>query len=65
MTTSWIQTSASNLNWNSLACDSTGQYVVATVYNGGIWRSTNFGSTWTQTTAPTANWNSITSSSTG
>jgi hypothetical protein len=68
----WRQTSASITNWQSIASDSTGQYLAAVVSNGGgvtsgggIYKSSNSGSTWTPTSAPTRNWQSISSSSNG
>jgi hypothetical protein len=42
-----------NGNWQSVACDLTGQYLVATAQGqGGIWRSTDGGQNWSQTDAP-------------
>ena len=37
---------------SEIACDWTGQYVVAACYNDGVYRSTNYGQTWTKTSAP-------------
>ena len=37
---------------SDIACDWTGQYVVAACYNDGVYRSTNYGQTWTKTSAP-------------
>lgn len=37
---------------SQIACDWTGQYIVAACYNDGVYRSTNYGQTWTKTSAP-------------
>ena len=66
---SWKRSNAIAAAWTSIASDETGQYFVAVVYGGTIWRSTDRGSNWNQVTGTglpaTANWNSITSSSNG
>jgi hypothetical protein len=55
----WTQTSAPIANWQTLASSSDGSKLVAAVYNGGIYISTNSGATWALTTAPSTNWTSI------
>jgi hypothetical protein len=37
---------------SQIACDWSGQYIVAACYNDGIYRSTDYGQTWTKTSAP-------------
>jgi hypothetical protein len=45
---SWNQLiNAPKLNYKSIACDSTGQYVTATVFSGQIYSSSDYGVTWT------------------
>ena len=65
----WTQTSAPNTNWYSVASSSDGTNLVAVTSgefaNGGIYISTDSGTTWTQTTAPGAGWLSVASSSDG
>lgn len=49
----WIQTSApTNLSWNSIASSSDGTKLAAAASPGGIFTSTNSGTTWIQTSAP-------------
>lgn len=52
-------TGAPSANWNSICCNSTATIVAATVFNGGIWISTDSGTTWTQSTAPGGPWQRI------
>jgi hypothetical protein len=58
-----------DLNWISVASDSTGSNLVAAALTGDIWTSTNAGVTWTdQTPSGTAhslNWASVASDPTG
>ncbi len=61
----FVQTSATNLNWNGIACSADGTKIVAESSGGGIWISTNSGDTWMQTSAPNTNWNGIVSSTDG
>jgi photosystem II stability/assembly factor-like uncharacterized protein len=65
----WTQSepkeSLSQQNWQSICCDSTGQYQSACVYNGGIYNSSDFGKTWTESNATQQNWSSICCSSDG
>jgi len=67
----WIQTSGPtivppNQEGGGIASASDGTKLVAAVYNGGIYTSTNSGATWTQqTNAPNANWMSVASSADG
>jgi hypothetical protein len=65
----WTQTSAPNNYWNSIASSADGTKLVAAVYGGGIYTSTNSGATWTLTSAPHsgfgAAWESVASSADG
>jgi len=67
MSSSWVLTSATVSDWQSIASDASGQHLAACVNGGGIYTSSNYGSTWTQQSdAPTnAIWFSIASSSDG
>lgn len=50
---SWSNTiSISNYGCSQIACDWSGQNVVASCNTDGIYRSTNYGQTWTKTNAP-------------
>jgi photosystem II stability/assembly factor-like uncharacterized protein len=51
----WSQTSAPSAAWSSVACDSTGQYVVACVNGGGLFCSLDYGSTWKEQTTGLTN----------
>ena len=58
----------SGKDWQTIVCSSDGTKVVAAVYNGNIWTSTDSGVTWTEnTTSPgsTQSWWSLTSSDDG
>jgi photosystem II stability/assembly factor-like uncharacterized protein len=62
----WTTNSAPHLVWNSITCSSDGTKLAASVNGGGIYTSTNSGTTWTQqTNAPNANLVSIASSADG
>jgi len=62
----WTQTSAPAKNWlRSLASSADGTRLVAGVYGGSIYTSTNSGGTWKATTAPTEDWFGISSSADG
>jgi hypothetical protein len=66
----WTLTSAPSASWQSITSDSTGQYLAAAAVSsnseGGIYTSSDYGSTWTRTSASILiNWESITSDSTG
>ena len=54
-------------NWNNVALSNSGQYMLATVANGGLFMSSNSGSTWSQVTSEllAANWSSLAISATG
>jgi hypothetical protein len=55
-----------NLQWDSIATNSSGEFVYATVDVGGIYISPDYGSSWTLTSAPSnLQWNGITSTSSG
>ncbi|MGL4370354.1 MAG: hypothetical protein ACRCUT_11905, partial [Spirochaetota bacterium] len=47
---SWrVSNSLPTGNWLSIACSSTGQYIIAADYSGGyLWRSADYGNTWSQ-----------------
>lgn len=72
---SWSQTSAPRDYWYAIACNSTGQFLIAVQGNaptasmgiimGYIFISTSRGVTWTQTTAPYGDWITCASDSTG
>jgi hypothetical protein len=49
---SWHHTFVSTYGVIAVACDATGQYVVATCGIDGIYSSTNYGATWAKTSAP-------------
>jgi hypothetical protein len=58
----WIQSTAGNYNWNAIASDNTGQYLVAGVYGGALYTSSNYGYSWTAVTVGLpfpANWRAI------
>jgi photosystem II stability/assembly factor-like uncharacterized protein len=64
----WTLTGAdTNLQWGSIACSANGSRLAATVFAGGIYVSTNSGSTWTLSGAPNTNsyWAKIVSSADG
>ena len=61
----WTQTSAPSESWGSVASSADGTKLVAVVYDGGIYTSTNSGTTWTQTSAPNGHWFSVASSADG
>src|SRR5580692_604380 len=65
--TNWVQTSAPAQNWNSIASSADGSKLVAVVYSGGgIYTSTNSGTTWAQqTNALSENWALVASSADG
>ena len=45
---SWYQNFISSYGVNAVACDATGQYVVAACGIDGVYRSTDYGTTWTK-----------------
>jgi hypothetical protein len=57
--------------WRSVASSSTGQYIVAVIYNttsgetAGIWTSSNYGQDWVQRSSVGRNYYSVASDSTG
>jgi hypothetical protein len=62
----WTQTSAPTNDWSSIASSADGTKLVAGIDKGGIYTSTNSGSTWTLTSVPTTNmWTSVASSADG
>ena len=61
----WTPTSAPDEPWSDLASDATGQYLVAVVNYGGIFRSNDSGSTWEVTSAPSHSWSGIASDASG
>ena len=56
-----------SLTYSSVAVSNTGQYMLATVTNGGLFMSSNFGSTWSQVTGTllSAIWSAAQISGTG
>ncbi len=65
----WVQTGAPITNWSSLACSAVGTKIVAAVYGGPIYISTNSGATWSLTGAPSdlssSLWSAVASSADG
>src|SRR5689334_4837094 len=66
----WVQTSAPNQYWSSVAASSDGTKLVATIgdnnlHPGQIYLSTNAGRGWFASAAPNTNWLSVASSSDG
>ena len=63
---SWTLTSAyPTENWDSIASSSDGSKLIASIYNGGVYASTDFGATWTETNVTVGTWRSVTCSSDG
>lgn len=52
-------------NWSSVACSADGGKIVASVYHGLIYTSTNSGTSWITNNVPTTNWNCVASSADG
>lgn len=66
--TGWVWTQKTNApvaNWYCLATSADGGKLAAVVLGGGIYTSTNAGTTWRQTAAPNQNWVSVASSADG
>ena len=71
--TSWGKVTTSNdsydntLTWKAIDSSTSGEKLVACVYGGNIWTSTDSGDTWTEDAdvGLTKNWNDLTSSNTG
>lgn len=61
----WILTSAPMTNWSWVASSADGSKLIATVYGGLIYASTDSGATWSATSAPSSNWTSVASSADG
>jgi hypothetical protein len=62
----WIQTSAPEISWSSIACSADGTRLIASTYYNGIWISTNSGVSWTMTSASQTNdWWAVASSADG
>lgn len=62
----WSQSSAPSDNFYSVAIDSSGEQIVAVVYNGGIYQSTDSGTSWSEINSLSGmEWYSIVCSSTG
>ncbi len=65
-TQSWIaSTNAPNKEWWAVASSADGKKLVAAVYGGGIYTSTNAGLTWISNNAPSRQWYSVASSADG
>jgi photosystem II stability/assembly factor-like uncharacterized protein len=58
----WTLTSAPIKNWWSVATSADGNKLVAVVYGGLIYTSTNSGATWSSNSAPSKSWISVASS---
>jgi photosystem II stability/assembly factor-like uncharacterized protein len=57
-----------NLNWRYMCSSSSGQYLAAALFPGGIYTSSNYGYTWSKTNAPDGSnvaWNAVCCSSSG
>jgi len=52
-------------NWSSIACSADGKKLVASVFGGVIWTSTNSGATWITNNVPSINWFCVASSADG
>ena len=50
----WTPSPISSSNLNSVACDQSGQYVVVSAYQDGVYRSTDYGAHWFKTSAPSS-----------
>jgi photosystem II stability/assembly factor-like uncharacterized protein len=68
----WIQTSAPETGWNSLACSADGRRIVAASccsadidYQGFLYISTNAGTSWTICNSPSTNYTSVAMSADG
>jgi len=67
----WVELTGSALpssaSWSSIACDSTGNRVIAAAYNDNLYYSSDAGTTWTIITNlyPGVAWQSVSSSSSG
>jgi photosystem II stability/assembly factor-like uncharacterized protein len=62
----WTPTAAPTNYWHSIAASADGTKLVAVVYGGGIYTSTNSGSTWQPTVAPSGfPWQSVASADDG
>ena len=61
----WTPTSAPSANWYAVASSADGSNLVAVVYGGSIYTSTNSGTIWSATSAPNTNWASVASSADG
>jgi hypothetical protein len=61
----WTLTSAPTTNWMAVASSADGGKLVAVIYGGGIYVSTNSGEAWTPTGAPITNWTGTASSADG
>jgi hypothetical protein len=55
----WMQTSAPDTNWSSIALSANGRTLIATFDPGPIYLSTNAGLSWMATDAPVTNWSSV------
>jgi len=66
----WTPTGAPTKHWNTIASSADGTKLVAAIYGGGIYTSTNSGTTWKLTSAPSDSgpdsaWESVASSADG
>jgi photosystem II stability/assembly factor-like uncharacterized protein len=61
----WTQSSTPITNWSGVAAAADGNKLVAVVWTGGIYTSTNSGTTWMRTSAPWTNWSAVASSADG
>ena len=62
--TTWTKSDAGNFRWDAIASDNTGQYLVAGVWGGQIYTSSNYGLSWTIQSSSSglpasANWDAI------
>ena len=61
----WIQTSAVTNAWVSIACSADGNTIISPVDGGGVYISTNTGTTWSLTSLPTEYYQAATVSGDG
>lgn len=62
----WELSDAPNdVAWSGITSSNSGQYAVATVADGQIYYSFNYGRNWSMSNAPTQSWNAVASDGTG
>lgn len=61
----WQPTGAPGANWAAIVSSTNGNNLVAAVYQGGVYSSTNSGNSWVLTAAPSLPWQSVAGSADG